>query len=67
MTIYYFFLRRSLDDSCLSTPYLTNTYLGDIGDFIELDGVGYIIEDYTTEEPELVNNDEIRNPATLLY
>ena len=46
-TIFYFFLTRTLDDT--TEIYPTDTFLGDIGDYIELDGVGYTISDYTIE------------------
>lgn len=47
--VFYYFLRRSFDDTAIRIPYTTFDFLGDIGEFVELDGVGYIIEDYATE------------------
>lgn len=47
--IYYYFLKSTLDDTVLSNPINSNDYLGDIGDFIEVNGVGYIILDYVEE------------------
>ena len=47
--IFYYFLKRSFDDTAISIPYTTFDFLGDIGEFVELDGVGYIIKDYATE------------------
>lgn len=48
-TIFYYFLRRAIDDTPYSTPYCTDTFLGDIGDFVSIDGVGYYISDYAVE------------------
>lgn len=47
--IFHYFLKRSFDDTIVSIPYTTFDFLGDIGDFCTIDGVGYIIEDYATE------------------
>lgn len=47
--IYYYFLKRSLDDTKVEEPYPSLEYLGDISDYCEIDGVGYIIEDYASE------------------
>lgn len=48
-TIFYYFLKRSIDNTCIKQPYPTLDYLGDIGDFCTIDGVGYYIVDYTIE------------------
>lgn len=48
-TIFYYFLRRSVDGIPMDRPYPSFDYLGEPSDFVELDGVGYIIEDYATE------------------
>lgn len=48
-TIFYYFLKTSVDDTPLKKPIETLDYIGNIGDFIELDGVGYIIEDMAYE------------------
>ena len=47
--IFYFFVKRAVDDTKREEPICTNVFLGDIGDFCEIDGVGYIITDYTEE------------------
>lgn len=49
MRIFYFFLKSSLDDTPIRNPICTEDFLGDIGDFVEIDGVGYIITDYAEE------------------
>lgn len=48
--IFYYFLKNSVDDTELSTPICTDKYLGEIGDYCEIDGVGYYITDYTVEQ-----------------
>lgn len=47
--IYYYFLKSTLNDEVLSNPINSNFYLGEIGDFIEINGIGYIITDYAEE------------------
>ena len=48
--MFYFFLKSSVDDERKANPVCTvNEFLGDIGDYVELDGAGYIIDDYTSE------------------
>lgn len=47
--IFYYFLRRSLDNVPLNTPYITYEFMGDISEFVEIDGIGYIIEDFAVE------------------
>ena len=47
--VFEFFLKSCLNDEVLKYPYMTDTFLRDIGDFVEIDGVGYIIVDYAEE------------------
>ena len=47
---YWYFLKSSLDDVETKEPIYSDTYLGDVGDFYDMDGVGYIISDYAVEE-----------------
>lgn len=49
MRVFYFFLKSSVDDEPAKYPICAEDFLGDIGDFVEVDGVGYIITDYTEE------------------
>ena len=49
MLIFYYFLKSSLEGVVRDTPYITDIYMGDIGDFVTIDGVGYIIIDYAVE------------------
>ena len=49
MTMFYYFLKRSIDDEPLSAPIITDTFMGDVNDYIEFDGVGYIITDFAVE------------------
>lgn len=46
---FWFFIKRSLDDEIKIDPIYSDCFLGDIGDFIEIDGVGFIIIDYVEE------------------
>ncbi len=46
MLIFYYFLKRSLDDVENVFPFRTTDFWGEVGDFVEIDGVGYIITDY---------------------
>ena len=48
-TIFYYFLTRAIEDTPSAEPYCTDEYLGDIGDFVSIDGVGYYISDYAIE------------------
>lgn len=54
MMIFYTWFENSLtgevDD--INTPTVTDYLIGDIGDFVERDGIGYIISDYTVEIKE---------------
>lgn len=47
---YWYFLKSSVDDVETKEPIYSNTYLGEIGDFYDIDGVGYIISDYAIED-----------------
>lgn len=47
--MFYYFLKSSVDDVQREDPICTDEYLGDIGEFCEIDGVGYIIVDYVEE------------------
>ena len=47
--IYYYFLKSTLDNSILPNPINSNSYLGEIGDFVEINGIKYIITDYAEE------------------
>lgn len=49
-TLFYFFVKRSIDDVMREAPICTTVFIGDIGEFCEIDGVGYIIVDYAIEE-----------------
>ena len=46
---FYYFLKTAVDEDPIEFPYHTDEYLGEIGDFIELDGIGYIITDYAID------------------
>ena len=47
--IFYYFLSRSVDGTRMANPYITFDFLGDINGFVELDGVGYYIDDFAIE------------------
>ena len=47
--MYWYFVKRAFDDVIIDIPFPSNDYLGDINDFVEIDGVGYIITDYAEE------------------
>jgi hypothetical protein len=47
--IYYFFLKRALTGEKMARPICTTVFMGDISDFVTIDGVGYIITDFTAE------------------
>lgn len=49
MRVFYFFVKTSIDNVVRDTPICSDEFLGDIGDFVEIDGVGYIITDYAEE------------------
>ena len=48
-TVFWYFLKRSLDNTQMRDPVPFFSYLGEIGDYVDLDGVGYIITDYAVE------------------
>lgn len=48
--IFWYFLKSSVDDVVKTSPICSQVYLGEIGDFVELDGVGFIIVDYAIEQ-----------------
>ena len=47
--IYWFFLRTALEDEKRANPICTDVFIGDIGEYVEIDGVGYYIDDYAFE------------------
>lgn len=47
--IFYFFLKSAVDDTPVKDPICIDEFIGDIGEFVELDGVGYIVTDYVEE------------------
>lgn len=49
MPIFYYFLRRNLDDVDMRFPLATTNYLGEIGDFVDIEGIGFTITDYAVE------------------
>lgn len=49
-TLFWYFLKSSVDDIVRQSPICSECYLGEIGDFVELDGVGFIIIDYAIEQ-----------------
>ncbi len=55
MLIFYYFLKSSLTGRAKATPYCTDTFLGDISEYCEIDGAGYIIDDYAVEEVSWIN------------
>lgn len=48
-TVFYYFLTTSLDEIKRENPYVTDQYLGEVNDFVEIDGIGYYITDYAIE------------------
>lgn len=58
--IFYFFVKSAFNDVQKEEPIYSTDFLGDIGDFCEVDGVGYIITDYAEERvcwDDLINDD----------
>ena len=49
-TLFWYFLKSSVDDIVRKSPICSECYLGEIGDFISIDGVGYYIIDYAIEQ-----------------
>ena len=55
MMIFYTWLEVSLTGEVdYSKPIVTDFPIGEIGDYVERDGVGYIIHDYTVEKEDWV-------------
>ena len=54
--LYYYFVKSAVDDFPLEDPICSKDFLGEIGDSIVEDGIGYIITNYIVEtidtEPE---------------
>jgi hypothetical protein len=51
--IFYYFVKSALNGDVKENPICSDEFLGDIGDFIEFNGVGYIIIDYAEEVVDL--------------
>ena len=49
MRVFYYFLKTAVDDMPVKDPIYSETFLGDIGEFIRIDGINYIIIDYVEE------------------
>lgn len=54
--IFYYFVKRALTGEVKELPICSDEYLGDINDYIEYNGTGYIIIDYAIE---YVNYNEV--------
>lgn len=54
MPIFYYFLKRTLTGETSKYPITTDVYMGEIGDYVDLDGCGYIITDYAVEYMEMM-------------
>ena len=50
MTVFYYFVKRAIDNVKVEEPLYFEKFIGDIGQFIEIDGVGYVIIDFVVEE-----------------
>jgi hypothetical protein len=48
--IFYFFVNSSVDDQPRTDPIITDSFLGNVGDYVEFDGAGYYITDYAIED-----------------
>ena len=48
--IFYFFVNFAIDDEPCADPIITTDFIGDIGDYVERDGIGYFIRDYAIED-----------------
>lgn len=48
-TVFYYFM-KTLDGEQKKDPIFSTTYLGEIGDQVNINGIDYIIEDYTMEQ-----------------
>jgi len=49
MPVFYYFLKKNLTGEMREVPYITESYLGEVGDFCTIDGIGYTIVDYVVE------------------
>lgn len=47
--VFYFFLTNALDGTEVKGPYCSQIFLGDVGEFVSIDGVGYYIRDFVVE------------------
>jgi hypothetical protein len=47
--IFYYFLTRAIDDEIIKAPLITDQFLGEVGDPVIKDGVGYVIRDYAED------------------
>lgn len=50
MTVFYYFVKRAIDNVKVEEPLYFEEFIGDIDQFIEIDGVGYVIVDFVVEE-----------------
>lgn len=50
MTIFYYFVKRAIDNVEVEEPLYFEKFIGDIGEFLDIDGVDYIIVDFVVEE-----------------
>ena len=50
MTIFYYFVKRAIDNVEVKEPLYFEKFIGDVGQFIEIDGIGYVIVDFVVEE-----------------
>ena len=50
MTVFYYFVKRAIDNVKVEEPLYFEKFIGDIDQFIEIDGVGYVIVDFVVEE-----------------
>lgn len=50
MTVFYYFVKRAIDNVKVDEPLYFEKFIGDIGEFLEIDGVGYVIVDFVVEE-----------------
>jgi hypothetical protein len=47
---FWYFLKSALTNKEKKDPIAADEFLGDVGDFVEINGVGYIICDFVVEE-----------------
>ena len=50
MTVFYYFVKRAIDNVKVEKPLYFEKFIGDIGEFLDIDGVGYVIVDFVVEE-----------------